>query len=176
MLMIIILHLLGHGGLLYALKSDANQIFTSHYSIVWFLEISCFCAVNCYALISGYVGWNSKFSFAKLAIFWVQVLIYSLGVIFFLSFFFEITEKIWQEAITPIFSSVYWYATAHFGVILLMPILNSFIQTVEKKNGIILSVSLLFFLAIIPAYLRNNPFHLNAGYSTLWLAIMYVIG
>lgn len=59
---------------------------------------------------------------------------------------------------------------------LLTPILNSFIQTTEKKNGIISIISLLFFIAIIPTYLKNDLFNVKTGYSTLWLAIMYLLG
>ena len=45
---IIIHHLLGHGGLLKALPVN-----TPAYHAAWILEIAVYCAVNCYAMISG---------------------------------------------------------------------------------------------------------------------------
>ena len=50
MFMIVILHTLGHGGIL-----SSVSIFSGKY-----------CAVNCYALISGYVGINSKYRYSKI--------------------------------------------------------------------------------------------------------------
>lgn len=61
MLMVVTLHVLGHGGVLKIAESEK-------YWIVWFLEISAYCAVNCYALISGYVGVYSKYKFSNLAL------------------------------------------------------------------------------------------------------------
>ncbi|MDE6723424.1 MAG: hypothetical protein K2J55_04430, partial [Eubacterium sp.] len=50
MIMVPVLHVLGHGGLL-----EGAEILSVKYEFVWFLEAAAFCAVNCYALISGYV-------------------------------------------------------------------------------------------------------------------------
>lgn len=51
MIMIVTLHLLGHGGIL----NNLEPFTSGHYS-AWTLEIIAYCAVNCYALISGYVS------------------------------------------------------------------------------------------------------------------------
>ena len=63
MFMVVILHVLGQGGILNTVSS-----LSLNYEIAWFLEISAYCAVNCYALISGYVGINSKFKFTNIII------------------------------------------------------------------------------------------------------------
>ena len=49
--MVLTLHILGQGGLLVTLTSG-----TVRYHVFWFLEVVCYCAVNCYGLISGYVS------------------------------------------------------------------------------------------------------------------------
>ena len=70
MIMVVLLHVLGAGGLLEATFGINNKI-------VWLLEVFAFCAVNCYALISGYVGVNSKFKLSNILILWLQVFIYN---------------------------------------------------------------------------------------------------
>ena len=58
MLMVVVLHVLGQGGVL-----KTSTPLSIGYSVAWILEIAAYCAVNCYALISGYVGVNSKFKY-----------------------------------------------------------------------------------------------------------------
>ena len=54
MLMVVILHVLGHGGVL-----DATTPLSAKYCVSWLIESFAYCAVNCYALISGYVYFNA---------------------------------------------------------------------------------------------------------------------
>lgn len=61
MFMVVILHILGRGGIL-----DATVAYSSNYYIAWFMEIATFGAVNCYAIISGYVGYNRKIKYSNL--------------------------------------------------------------------------------------------------------------
>jgi hypothetical protein len=56
MLMVVVLHILGQGGVLKTARPLSVE-----YEIAWFLEILCYCAVNCYALISGYAGSDAGF-------------------------------------------------------------------------------------------------------------------
>ena len=72
MFMVVILHVLGKGGVLISLEK-----FSLGYEIAWFLEILVFCAVNCYALISGYVMYGSKPKYSSLALLWLQVAFYT---------------------------------------------------------------------------------------------------
>lgn len=71
MLMIVTLHMLGHGRIL------ENLPFMSHsYRAAWMLEIICYGAVNCYALISGFL--LAHCNARKLFGLWLQVMFYSL--------------------------------------------------------------------------------------------------
>lgn len=54
MLLAAVLHILKKGGVITA--SEGNL---AAYSTVWLLEAAAYCAVNCYALISGYVGYST---------------------------------------------------------------------------------------------------------------------
>lgn len=64
MFMVSVLHVLGQGSVL-----SASGKIPLNYAFAWFLEISAYCAVNCYALISGYVGVKSRFKYTTSLIF-----------------------------------------------------------------------------------------------------------
>ncbi len=72
MFMVVVLHILLLSGLL-----TNEQLFSTQYEIAWLLEICVYCAVNCYALISGYVGVDSKFRFSNIIVLWLRVVFYT---------------------------------------------------------------------------------------------------
>ena len=72
MFMIVNLHVLGQGGAMVRIVGDE-----AGYYAAWFLETCAYCAVDCYGLISGYVGVNGKFRPARLLELWLQVFFYS---------------------------------------------------------------------------------------------------
>ena len=121
--MIIILHILGVGGVIYNAK-----IFTPVYITAWLLEFGAYCAVNCYALISGYVGIYSKFRISNILLLWMQVVFTTLiitVVFYFLGADVTITDI--KEACTPVTSQLYWYFTAYVALYLLSPFLNQLV-------------------------------------------------
>ena len=74
MLMIVTLHVLSQGGLLrMAQPTDLN------YAVGWAVEIACYCAVNCYGLISGYVGVMGRMRLSRILGMWLQVVFYAVG-------------------------------------------------------------------------------------------------
>ncbi|MBQ6946801.1 MAG: acyltransferase, partial [Clostridia bacterium] len=72
MFMVVLLHVLGVGGLLKA-ANDAPI----GYEALRVLQIGATCAVNCYGLISGYVGYKGKFKLSSIALMWLQVFLIS---------------------------------------------------------------------------------------------------
>ena len=128
MIMVVLLHVLGAGGLLDATFGINNKI-------VWLLEVLAFCAVNCYALISGYVGVNSKFKLSNILILWLQVFIYNFIFYFIFLLLGKITFSfdVLKEMFFPVLSKRYWYFTAYFALFFLMPLLN-FIINKNSKN------------------------------------------
>ena len=71
MQMIVVLHVLGQGGILSRLP-----VFSARYEAVWLLETACFCAVNCFALATGYLMAESHFRYSRLLELWLQVAFY----------------------------------------------------------------------------------------------------
>lgn len=82
MYMIIIIHLLGKGEVLNSeYSSVAIVVDTFLYSLV-------LCCVNCYALISGYVGYNrnTKYNFGSYINLWLQVVFYGIVILVIVKF------------------------------------------------------------------------------------------
>ena len=71
MLMVVVIHVLTHGGVI-----KATEQLSANYSMSILMESFVFCAVNCYALISGYVYIDSRYRFSGLVQIWLQALLY----------------------------------------------------------------------------------------------------
>lgn len=174
-IMIIILHVLGKGGILY------NTIpFSLNYEIVWMLEIGCYCAVNCYALISGYVLSKRKVRYNNIVKTWFQVIFYtiSISLIFFILEPSMINIDNIIKSVWPIYTGQYWYFTSYVGMFFFIPFLNYIIQVSEYKKLKKLFLIYGILLSIIPTlFMRKfDPFFLNNGYSMLWLIFLYLLG
>ena len=71
MFMVIVLHALGHGGVL-----DYYQLGDSGYFIFWLIEAFCMVAVNCFVLITGYFGWKSNFKLSRVVKFYTEIFLF----------------------------------------------------------------------------------------------------
>ena len=173
MFMVVILHSLGHGGIL-----DSVNNFSGKYYISWLTEIAAYCAVNCYALISGYVGINSKYRYSKIISLWIQIIFYTITITSCMAVFRpEIVNcEVWIRAIFPITKSYYWYLTAYFGLFILMPLLNAAVKNLSKKELTRVLTAVIAIFALIPNILQEDPYKLSFGYSMAWLCILYVVG
>ena len=173
MFMIVLLHLLGRGGLLSSLNHSSGKFY-----IAWFIEAGAFCAVNCYALISGYVGISGTQRCSKIILLWIQIIFYTLLITLCFVIFRPdtVNESVWLRTVFPISTSHYWYLTAYFGLFFFMPFLNKGIRHVGKKEAVrFLTVVLVFFTAV-PSIFQIDPFLLSDGYSLLWLGCLYTAG
>lgn len=172
MMMVVTLHVLGAGGILYNVEELSFD-----YGMVWLWETSCYGAVNCFALISGYVGWNKNFKYRKLIKFWLEnvILVYMLCIITYVIGWNQ------QSLLVQMRDSVvflhYWYIRSYLGLMIIIPVLNAFIQSTSDsvlRNFTV--VSFLFFTGYTLLARNTFEFDLNKGYSILWLALCYVWG
>ena len=143
------------------------------------LRIMCICAVNCYALISGYVGVNSKHKCRNLISLWITVAFYSV-------LFAMITRLVHPESITigeiaksffPVLNIKYWYFSSYFALFLFMPLVNEFVQIAEKKQKLCVLAGVLIVASgstLLNAL--NDLWSTNHGYSVVWLLCMYYMG
>lgn len=172
MFMVVLLHTLGQGGIL---KSTVPL--TAQYEISWFLEIAALCAVNCYALISGYVGYGSKFKYTNIVIIWLQVVFYNFIITLIYSFILPnvTSERLWG-AIFPVTNRAYWYFTAYFCLYFLTPIINTAIKHLTENRLKAISLSIILIFTVIPLFAKADLFFTNDGYSAFWLVILYFLG
>ena len=174
MLFILILHSLGHGGVLKNTVSGAYQ-----YKYVWFLEIIAYVAVDIFALISGYVSYSDKekkYNFSNYINIWLEVVFYNIIICFIYNYINPelVTRKDFIMSLLPVTNKLYWYLTAYTGLFLLMPVINKAIRNTSelslKKLLLVLIIGFSFFDRI------TNVFGQSNGYSVIWIVILYIIG
>ena len=141
-----------------------------------------YCAVNCFAIITGYVNFSQepkKFYYSKFLRLWSQVVTYSFG-IQLIAFLFGRQRGIGRLLFSafPILSGQYWFVCCYAGLFLLMPWLNKFLRTIDTKESIRFSTLLFLFFSCfgtVAAYF-GDPFAVNEGFSVFWLMVLYIVG
>lgn len=173
MFMVVLLHVLGNDGLIY------EETINASYWTAWFIEIFAFVAVNCFALISGYVMCNSNPKTSKLFSLWLQIAFYTIG---FFALFAIINHNfsfnIFVKNCLPVSTKRYWYTSAYFGMFFLIPLLNSAVKNIEKKviDKALITCFIGFCVCASLIPFSYEPFRLGGGFSTLWLSLMYITG
>ena len=116
MFMVVTAHALGQGGILDVL--DETGAFFARREAAWILEIAAYSSVNCYALISGYVGINARYRYSNLALLWLRVVFYTVGITLF--FFLVVPGatgiKELIQSFFPVTYGDYWYFTSYFAL------------------------------------------------------------
>lgn len=173
MYMVAVLHVLGQGGVL-----SHVEWMSGRYVTAWLLEIGAYCAVNCFGLISGYVGYESRFRWSKLISLWLQVVFFSLGITILFAVFVpgSTSLAVWLKSILPVTAGTYWYITAYVGMFLFIPLMNVAIDKVRKEHMLMFAIALSVVYLIIPTVTMRDPYGLKGGYSVIWLCILYLIG
>jgi len=177
MFLVVILHVLGQGGVLAMSKSPDKHV------ISWTLEIIAYCAVNIFAMISGYVSYSDKekkYRYSRYIGSWLQVFFYSFGIT--LIFYFMKPELVdvnkLFEFMFPVTYSKYWYFNAYTGLFFVIPWLNRLVRSCKERelNGMIATIFLVFSCYANFARISSDAFILKGGYSFIWLVHMYLIG
>lgn len=172
MLMIVGLHVIGHGGVL-----DATHVAYVKYGTAWLLEIAFYCAVNCFAIISGYVGVKGSFKIKNIILLWCQVAFYSVMItVVFTIAGRELDIRQLVQSFFPVLSYQYWYFTAYFALFFLMPLINLFVLNLEKQALVFFSLVFLALFSVLPTFTPLDIFCTASGYSVIWLMVMYFIG
>ncbi len=176
MLMVVVLHLLGHGGGLKALSTNSANWF-----ILSGIESICIIAVNCFALTTGFLYVGKKIKIKNILNLYFQVLFFSLGIaiVFFALGKQTFSLKTFINFLFPIASKRYWYFSAYFILFLIMPLLNIILEKADKQfllailiGGIVLFGAYAYLISLV----FGDPFTIQNGYSFIWLAILYLFG
>ena len=172
MLMVVMLHVNGHGGLL-----SGASLYSVHWFLINVIEFLCIGAVNIFALASGYVNYGRKVKVKNILTLWLQVFFYS----FFITLIFYFTN--WQGKVSlldilksafPVASERYWFFSAYFLLFFTMPILNIVLDKLSKKQAL-LGIGIFLVLCTVIGYVYD-AFNIEDGYSAVWLMVLYFIG
>jgi len=133
-----------------------------------------------YILITGYFCINKDFSFKKVFTLWLQIFCYSVG--FMLIFRIAGIEKLNKvdtiKTFFPLAHNQYWFITVYLYLILLVPFINKFLNSLSKENYNKLLVVLSIIFVIIPTLFYTNGLigSTNTPIGILLFIYVYIIG
>ncbi len=176
MFLIVNLHVLSPGGAMARVQGNEGT-----YYACWFLETCAYCAVDCYGILSGYVGITSKHRPARLLELWLNVFFYSAGItlICWITAPQLLMEDSLWKAIFPVSWGTYWYFSAYAGLFIVMPYLNKLVNALDEKERkrMALGMFLLFCVSTaVPKVNQSDFLSLVGGYSFIWLVVLYLFG
>lgn len=169
----IMLHVLGQGGILKN-ASPAGSV----YWVAWFLEICVFCAVNCFALVSGYVMVDKQIKVKRIIGLWFQMLFYSLSLT---AVYFVVSPegrsiKGFIAAVLPVVGNQWWYMSSYFALFFLIPFLNTAIHHISQAFYQKLLAAILLGICVVDCVVPIDAFAIKDGYSAAWLVVVYLFG
>ena len=173
MLMVVMLHILDKGGLLTGYGG-----FSLGHQLVWEMEALCSVSVNCFALITGYVMINTSAKVSRSLTLIVQVLFYSILslIVYVLVFHGAISKQDLLFSVFPVTSGAYWYASAYFFLLFLIPVYNIFIHRLEKKELQRIIFLLILAFSVMPSVFLWSRSVIGGGNDVVWLSVLYFIG
>lgn len=172
MFMVILIHLMTKTSVLWEMNHGQPV-----YYISWFLYAFCMTGVNCYVLISGYFGTESKFKFDRLIRIYFQVLFYSVGIAVIMRICHFDLKDGWLNVLLPITRREYWFATVYLGLYCLTPFLNLALKNISEKQlrQLLLVLGVLF--CVIPTFLHADNWLEDGGaYGIVWFVFLYLTG
>lgn len=173
MVLILVLHILGQGGVLAYSSGHKEQ-----YCTAWFLETVGYCSVNCYALISGFVNKQHDFKFSRFVLRWLEVFFWLfIPLVVTKSFLTDISiDQYVSESFFPLTSKTLWYFNAYILLFPFIPILNIGLEKIGKRNHMSILIFLFVTTCILHMFNGGDNFVLGGGYCGMWLIILFVFG
>lgn len=182
MMMVVVLHYLGKGGLLPELHQPwgAPEQATGVYGVAaWTLETLCIVAVNVYMFISGYFLSGSAFKLSRLLQLYIQVWAYSVvfGLVGALTGVVAETATDTHYLLTlvfPVTMGHYWFMTAYVFLYLLLPFVGMAVRQMTKRQLQTAAVLLFLVFSIAKSVLPLRLEMDGQGYDCLWYLCVFV--
>lgn len=135
MMMVVVLHYLGKGGLL----PDLTAPLSAQDTVAWLLEAFCIVAVNVYMMISGYFLCESSFKLSRLLTLWVQLWLYSVGIGVLAAVTgivpaAEVSTHYYLTLLFPVTMGHYWFLTAYLFLYILLPFVGIGLRRMTKQQ------------------------------------------
>ena len=174
MVMIVLMHGIGHGGL-----GSAAPQGTAAFWIYWLLFILARVSTNCFVMLSGYYLSERKGAVRAGRLFRIgaQVWFYSM-----LTFCVAVkagavplSAVSLLRALLPLTSNGYWFASAYFLMYLSVPVLNAVVQSLDRRQYKTLLLVALLLQSVWGTlfYWATDETFVNNGYSFIWFYTLY---
>lgn len=174
MVMIVLMHGIGHGGL-----GSAAPQGTAAFWIYWLLFILARVSTNCFVMLSGYYLSERKGPVHAGRLFRIgaQVWFYSM-----LTFCVAVKAGAVPlsaisllRALLPLTSNGYWFASAYFLMYLSVPVLNAVVQSLDRRQYKTLLLVALLLQSVWGTlfYWATDATFVNNGYSFIWFYTLY---
>ena len=173
-IMIILLHLLVHGGVV-----DAVAPFSTKYYILWTLCSFCYIPVNLYALIFAYHQCESTFKTKRMLLLLLEVWFYSVTIflVLYLTSSINLTFENMCYVFLPTLNRSYWYITVYFGTYILSPFLNWVINRINQKQHLLLLTVLVILFSVWPSFaFLSSTLNFGGGFGIVWFIVLYFLG
>lgn len=170
MMAIVMHHSITHGQIIENTSDTVNFIFTS-------ILLFCLFHVNCYALITGYYQFNSKFKLKKIIDIIFQVFFYNLlfNIVFKYFGIIDYSTDDFLHQISPFNLSSYWFIKCYIGVYVISPFLNNWLKEINRATFKKIILLLFCFISIFPVF-TNGRLYSSSGFGPEQIFFMYVIG
>lgn len=174
MMMVVVLHYLGKGGLL----PDLTAPLSAQDTVAWLLEAFCIVAVNVYMMISGYFLCESSFKLSRLLTLWVQLWLYSVGIGVLAAVTgivpaAEVSTHYYLTLLFPVTMGHYWFLTAYLFLYILLPFVGIGLRRMTKQQFqvalVLLFVTFCLLKSVLPFRLEED----GKGYDCLWYLCVF---
>lgn len=134
--------------------------------------------VDGFVLLSGYLGYEKKFSCTKVCRLWLQILFWSATLFFAVSLIWGngINFKEMIKSLMPFTQQRYWFMTTYLLMYLLTPVLNAAIGGMDRNQY---KMALILYLAVY-VMLQNiivwSEFTTVNPHSPLFFGFLYMMG
>lgn len=149
-------------------------------AIVRYIWIVSFISVNIFGILTGYLNcnkktqhWNRILDLLVVVAFWSVFITAAFGAC---KTNLLVGWKDYMVSLFPALQGRYWYITSYVFVYFMIPYLNRFIETMDRRLFRKFLLVCFVLLSLIPTFGRTDFFHANTGSSPLWLTICYFIG
>lgn len=173
MFMVCVLHVLGQGGILSAVQGDAVSFRTA-----WLLEIAAYGAVDCFALISGYVGVGARWRPRNILVMWGGVVFWAISAELAYNVIHPGTYAVADvvKCLFPVLCGSPWYFRSYAAMFPLIPLMNRTVKSQGEHACKVTLFALLICFSVIPLLADGDLAGLSSGYSAFWLALLYLAG
>jgi len=174
MILVVMTHTLNMGGVISHIAPQS----VLYYSVSC-IDIITKTAVDCFAIISGFVMYGRNIRYRKIISLWLPAFTYS--VIFFVAVSiikqsFSLGEM--ANSVFPVLSGKWWYLSAYVGAFFLFPFVNKLLESLSEKSAFRLLIVLftVFSLSQFVPALAVKTYYFVGGYNIVWLLTLYFGG